>query len=91
MSLHWSQGPISLGKGNHFLFRLSSYEIEEDAAEVGDSQMDITLTFEEWQANKRVMWEESKTRSSLSDFFAVFFPVGFGIAFLSGVLMTGYC
>lgn len=36
MSLHWSQGPISLGKGNHFLFRLLSYEMEEGAAEVGE-------------------------------------------------------
>ena len=60
MSLHWSQGPISLGKGNHFLFCLLSYETEEGAAEEGESQMDITLAFEEWKANKRVTGEESK-------------------------------
>lgn len=33
---------------------------EEGAAEVGESQMDITLTFEEWKANKRVTGEEGK-------------------------------
>ncbi len=60
MSLHWSQGLISLGKGNHFLFCLLSNEMEEAAAEVGESQMDIALTFEEWKANKRVTGEESK-------------------------------
>lgn len=60
MSLHWSQGPISLGKDNHFLFCLLSCEIEEGAAEVGESQMDIMLTFEEWKANKRVTGEEGK-------------------------------
>lgn len=44
--------------------------MEEDAAEVGERQMDIMLTFEEWKANKRVMWEESKTQSSISEAFS---------------------
>ncbi|CAB1422744.1 unnamed protein product [Pleuronectes platessa] len=35
-------------------------EMEGGAAEVGESQMDITLTFEEWKANKRVTGEEGK-------------------------------
>lgn len=43
--------------------------MEEDAAEVEESQMDITLTFEEWKANERVTWEESKTQSSISEGF----------------------
>lgn len=60
MSLHWSRGPLSLGKDNHFLFCLLSCEMEEVAAEVGESQMDIMLTFEEWKANKRVTGEEGK-------------------------------
>lgn len=62
-----SQGPISLGKGNHFMCCLLNYEMEEDAAEVGESQMDIMLTFEEWKANNRVTWEESKTQFSISE------------------------
>lgn len=69
MSLHWSQGLISLGKGNHFLFCLLSYEMEEGAAEVGESQMDITLTFEEWKANKRVTGEGSKLNLPFQSFF----------------------
>ena len=60
MSLHWSQGLISLGKDNHFLFCLLSCEMEEGAAEVRESQMDIMLTFEEWKPNKRVTGEEGK-------------------------------
>lgn len=62
-----SQDPISLGKGNHFMCCLLNCEREEDAAEVGERQMDIMLTFEEWKANKRVMWEESKTQFSISE------------------------
>lgn len=69
MSLHWRQGPVSLGKGNHFLFCLLSYEMEEGAAEVGESQMDITLTFEEWKANKRVTGEEGKLNLPFQSFF----------------------
>lgn len=34
--------------------------MEEAAAEQGDGQMGITETFEEWKANKRVMWVEGK-------------------------------
>lgn len=30
------------------------------AAEVGEIQMDIALTFEQWKANKRVTGEEGK-------------------------------
>lgn len=52
ISLHWSQGLISLCKDNHFLFCLLSCGMEEGAAEVGESQMGITLTFEEGKANK---------------------------------------
>lgn len=40
--------------------------MEEAAAEEGDRQMGITPTFEEWKANKRVMWVERKTQSSIS-------------------------
>lgn len=69
MSLHLSQGPISLGKGNHFLFCLLSCEMEEDAAEVRERQMDITLTFEEWKANKRVTGEEGKLNLLFQRFF----------------------
>lgn len=71
MSLHWSRAPISLGKDNHFLFCLLSWEMEEGAAEVGESQMDITLTFEEWKANKRVTGEEGKLNLP---FQRLFFP-----------------
>lgn len=61
--------------------------MEGGAAEVGESQMDITLTFEEWKANKRVTGEESKLnlpfqRVSLSPFISV-------TAFMCSVLMTG--
>lgn len=59
MSLHRSQIPISPSKRNYF-FCLLSYEMEEDAAEVGESKMDITPVFEGWKANKRVTGEESK-------------------------------
>lgn len=86
MSLHWRQGPVSLGKGNHFLFCLLSYEMEEGAAEVGESQMDITLTFEEWKANKRVTGEEGKLNLPFQSFFFPFISV---MAFMCSVLMTG--
>lgn len=79
MSLHWSQGLISLGKGNHFLFCLLSYEMEEGAAEVGESQMDITLTFEEWKANKRVTGEGSKLNLPFQSFFFFYICHGFHV------------
>lgn len=64
--------------------------MEEDAAEVEESQMDITLTFEEWKANERVTWEESKTQSSISEgFFFLPPPVISVMAFMCSVLMTG--
>lgn len=34
--------------------------MEEAAAEEGDGRVGITLTFEGWKAEKRVMWEERK-------------------------------
>lgn len=46
--------------------------MEEGAAEVGESQMDITLTFEEWKANKRVTGEESKLNLPFQSFFPLY-------------------
>lgn len=60
--------------------------MEEGAAEVGESQMDITLTFEEWKANKRVTGEEGKLNLP---FQRVFFPLISVMAFICSVLMTG--
>lgn len=79
MSLHWSRAPISLGKDNHFLFCLLSWEMEEGAAEVGESQMDITLTFEEWKANKRVTGEEGKLNLPFQRLFSLHICHGFHV------------
>lgn len=79
MSLHLSQGTISLGKGNHFLFCLLSCEMEGGALEVGESQMDITLTFEEWKANKRVTGEEGKLNLPFQRFFFHYICHGFHV------------
>lgn len=79
MSLHWSRAPISLGKDNHFLFCLLSWEMEEGAAEVGESQMDITLTFEEWKANKRVTGEEGKLNLPFQRVFSLHIYHGFHV------------
>lgn len=62
--------------------------------------MDIAPTFEEWKANKRVTWEESKTQSSISEVFFLMPPplrlpparrssVLSAAAFMCAVLMTG--
>ena len=58
--------------------------MEEGAAEVGESQMDITLTFEQWKANKRVTGVEGKLNLP----FQSLFPFISVMAFICSVLMT---
>lgn len=61
--------------------------MEKGAADVGERRMNITQTFEEWKANKRVTGEEGKLNLPVQRvFFPSFLPV---MALVCRAIMTG--